>query len=259
MNKYFCISLLFILLTSCIESKELEYYENGSIKKEVTIITDTAFVKMFYENGSLRSKFKSIKGNFHGEYLEYYYSGSLKNRIQYVNGKIENEYLEYYESGELYCKIPHKNNQGNGIATYYNKNGKEKAFNYWEGGQLFAIKAFTSSGEPDIEIRPIVNTSPEILTRKGDTLIMDVFMPEYIIDSLELCNCNLNFDFYNKKVAENDLGLPNELWNFCTSDTLKVVFDEEIPSYFYGIVTCDTLNGYVEIISKLIEKRLSIN
>ncbi|MDQ6756812.1 MAG: hypothetical protein M3004_07745 [Bacteroidota bacterium] len=133
-------------------SKNLNYYENGNVKKLVVITNTEKIEYSFYENGQIQTirRFNS-NGLLSGEQLWFYPNGMLDQKMLYLNNKKDgNGYFFYDTTGAL-------------KHFRFFRNGKETLFgsDYWgdsmdlmksslhfnDSGQIFYKKNFDKNGK----------------------------------------------------------------------------------------------------------------
>ncbi len=102
-NKLTFIFLLFLLLfISCSKKNIKEYYPDGRLKEEYTL----------------------LKGKKEGLCKSFYPSGKIKFEVTFKNGRENGMVKSYYENGNLKFKGVLKDNQPQGWYVFYDKNNK---------------------------------------------------------------------------------------------------------------------------------------
>ena len=74
----------------------------------------------FYKNGKLKKQ-ETFTGN--GENKAYYDNGQLYYSCQVIDGKKEGEYKEYHKSGNIKLQATYKDDEFEGLATWWYDNG----------------------------------------------------------------------------------------------------------------------------------------
>lgn len=81
--------------------------------------------KEYYDDGSLKSEYTVLNDKFEGTYKEYYKStGELKYTAYYKNGLLAGEKKSFYKDRKLKSIENYTENQLNGDCRYYNTVGK---------------------------------------------------------------------------------------------------------------------------------------
>lgn len=143
------IPLIIILLISCSENQEKQYYENGNIKLKAEIQDGKrdGFVYEYYEDGTIKSKGEWHNGLVHGTVEHYYPNGKLKSSSKWVKGQQSGGSKEYYESGELWSTSTLKNDVMVGETKFYNREGTViEKHRYNDNGGLIEMIKFNEAG-----------------------------------------------------------------------------------------------------------------
>jgi uncharacterized protein (TIGR02145 family) len=100
--------------------------ENGNLKSITNYKDDKreGEQKEFYENGNLKFVENYKDNKHHGEVKEFYENENLKFVKNYKDGKREGEQKEFYENGNLKFVENYKDNKPHGEWKYFNENGK---------------------------------------------------------------------------------------------------------------------------------------
>ncbi len=104
------------------------YYDNGKIKKQVTITGGKidGLLKMYFRNGQLSGTINYAKGKEDGEYEDYYSNGKLKEKGTFASGKKSGPYEIYTIAGRLEEK------------GTYDDGAKDELTRYNDSGAVFA-------------------------------------------------------------------------------------------------------------------------
>lgn len=88
-----------------------EYYADGKVKKEKTVIDglNNGFFKIYYPSGVLQSEAYFINGKMNGGYRVYYESGKLFMEKDFVDGILSGYLKEYSEDGALKSQVQYIN------------------------------------------------------------------------------------------------------------------------------------------------------
>ncbi len=73
---------------------------------------------IYFPNGNLAVKFKTEKGMFIGDYVEYYDNQKVSSQTHYKNGRIDGLYISYDKDGNIISKIKYQNGQIIDIEDY---------------------------------------------------------------------------------------------------------------------------------------------
>ncbi|GAB4286791.1 MAG: hypothetical protein Kow0098_02440 [Ignavibacteriaceae bacterium] len=130
----------FCFLLSAQQRVEREYYENDTLKSEIT-----------FENG-IRN----------GQAKFYYENGNLKAEMNYVNGKIEGLVRYYSGAGKLSEMFTIENGKREGPTTIFDENGNYlEDIMFDEGKRVVEEPIFTVSSDSDNEQDEEVKTKPK--------------------------------------------------------------------------------------------------
>lgn len=81
--------------------------------------------KDYYDDGSLKSEYTVLNDKFEGTYKEYYKStGELKYTAYYKNGLLDGEKKSFYKDGKLKSIENYTENQLNGDCKYFGETGR---------------------------------------------------------------------------------------------------------------------------------------
>lgn len=114
------------------------YYENGQPKQYLETVNNRAFgcYQEWYENGTLKLEATIIGGiadltpcaekswQFDGCAQAWNENGCIETEISYDKGQLEGESLYYHPNGIIWKRIPFHKNQANGTAEYYLDTGQ---------------------------------------------------------------------------------------------------------------------------------------
>ncbi len=128
---------------------QIEYFKNGKVKRKSSVNSDTLKVIIYYESGTPKSNYFTVKGLMEGLKKSWHSNGKVKGLYQYKHGLQENLSIWYYETGQVATKCNFKNGIEDGFCISYFenslikqegnfKNGEEEGIvlNYFENGQL---------------------------------------------------------------------------------------------------------------------------
>jgi antitoxin component YwqK of YwqJK toxin-antitoxin module len=204
MKRYFLLLTVLISLTIFAQDK-VEYYPNGNIKAEYTLIDGKANgeVRTYNENGKLFNISNWENDIQHGQSTVFYESGekfkvmSFKNGIQsdsmlvyYKNGQLmevstikegkkEGPFTEYYENGNLKSISNLKNGLYHGKCKFYNENGdikKEGEMSY--GAKIGSWMEYNEHGVTFAKYELSKPSLPDTLIIK-DFILKDKFSINY--------------------------------------------------------------------------------
>lgn len=82
-------------------------------------------IKKYYQNGSIKTEYLTIKNIIEGKYKKYYPSGALEYESNIKNGLRNGIEMAYYESGRVKMKGNCEQDKEVGFYYYYNKNGQK--------------------------------------------------------------------------------------------------------------------------------------
>lgn len=118
----FLFLVIAVMLSSCGNDKELEYFQNGNIKSERHINdagqTDGILIE-YYENGQVKSQGKWKNGLLNGVMLHYYPGGQLKEETSWIENKPQGISKRYYEDGKLWSTANYVNGKIRYNELYY--------------------------------------------------------------------------------------------------------------------------------------------
>lgn len=105
-----------ILLTNqgkVVDGTYREYYSDGKLKKEKTIIDglNNGTFKIYYPNGTLQSEAYYISGKMNGGYKYYSDAGKLLLERNYINGVANGYFRDYDENGALKAQTRYVNGE----------------------------------------------------------------------------------------------------------------------------------------------------
>lgn len=105
-----------ILLTRLILLVTLIYPNSESSKSDKVLISDVEFVNGvytiddrlingeiidYYENETLKFRYRVLEGRLHGAATEFYNNGSVKSEKKYTFNKLFGPFKEFFENGDL--------------------------------------------------------------------------------------------------------------------------------------------------------------
>jgi hypothetical protein len=120
------VSLFAILfMLSCTQNNiVLERWENGSVKRERTSSSNTAYSeKIYHENGQLRSETQYHDGKRNGKGTAYYSNGKVLGTVTYINDTVNGPCIEYYPNGNLRFEGVQEMGKLIGTVKRYHPNG----------------------------------------------------------------------------------------------------------------------------------------
>ena len=239
MNKR--IVYIVLLLYSCQhnESTQKEYYDDGILKSEVSLINGSrhGVSKYFDLNGKLETLERWKHGKLDGITELYFSSGKVKKEILYVGDTINNDfYREYYENGQL--KVDR--NLSSRITKFYYSNGHlmEKQLRN-VGDSVVDFVKYNQFGviRDDIILNSFLDFSEDTI-KIGKKLEIDVNN-----NSAEFINSDLIVSIYNhKKLVVSDTVKPLDrdlsYFEFRYKPLVKGSYDIEF--YFIDTIYSDT-------------------
>lgn len=144
------VHLLFLLLTfvacnSNLKKEVVEYYDNGSIKKEnfYTLSGDKKDVIkeiQFYENGSKKLVGHYKNGKKDGKWTFWYVNGEKQSEGYFIQNVRTGETIVYHENGNLFYKGNYTEGQKDKEWTFYNNNGKAINIIVFDNGTIVTQK-----------------------------------------------------------------------------------------------------------------------
>lgn len=154
MNRFFLILFLTIHFFACDNKTNKEYYSNGVLSSETTIVNDkmNGIAKTYYESGKLKWEGTMKDDNKHGKSVSFYENGNKKIQTNYQDGIEQGERVEYFENGTIKAKGHYVNNMRTGRHFEYYETGQEKSWqDYSENIANGAFKSFYKNGKIEIE------------------------------------------------------------------------------------------------------------
>ncbi|MBN1414903.1 MAG: toxin-antitoxin system YwqK family antitoxin [Bacteroidales bacterium] len=142
-----------------------EYYDNGKIKSEVSMV-DTfrqGITKNYNRSGQLISEVMYEKDMKHGWAKNFYPSGQVHSKMMYQEDIKNGDEIWYYESGKEYRISPYVNGKREGMQKAFYENGNLKyEVPYKNGNVGTGLKEYSMNGElitdyPVIVIKEINN------------------------------------------------------------------------------------------------------
>ena len=182
----YCLVLISII--SCNGDKEIEYYENGSIKYEIDLKNGIRDGEMtsYYQNGKIKGIANFKNGKLSGIAISYdSITGHKLSEIHYDNDKKDGLFLGFYSGGEKKIKGYFKNDMPDSIGFEYYPDGKISKHYYYQQGEIFYFKALDTLGKFYDTLLPI---SIKELGRNenGDSIAFEIRLDYSIYDSVRV-------------------------------------------------------------------------
>lgn len=138
-----------------------EWFENGQIKIEATVVGGTADVapgtqqdwlfdgisQVFDEQGSPVARLSYNKGMLEGPSIYYYSTGGIQRELPFVKNDLEGEAFEFSINGELKSKIQYKKGLKEGSCLAYFDDSKIALVEDYTDGLLRKGTYYTPKGE----------------------------------------------------------------------------------------------------------------
>lgn len=124
------------------------YYKNGPLETEATYSNGKyeGVYKIYYESGQLSKTGAYKSGQLQGETKEYHPHGVLKKLYSYAADLLEGDVLEYSDAGVLIEKVTYKGGKAEGLAEYFDSDGKRFSTFLFDKNILKAARYFDKSG-----------------------------------------------------------------------------------------------------------------
>jgi antitoxin component YwqK of YwqJK toxin-antitoxin module len=127
--KKIIIALLLTGLVSCSNDMKKEYFENGKVQTELTVINGkkNGPAKAYYETGELKREGTYLNDLLEGKTTTYFISGKIETETDYKAGAKTGYYKEYYENGKPKAEAELKDGKQDGLTKEYYETGQLKA------------------------------------------------------------------------------------------------------------------------------------
>jgi antitoxin component YwqK of YwqJK toxin-antitoxin module len=102
-----------------------EFYENGALKLEMTIINgkpEGPYV-VYYSNGKPREVRSYLNGQFHGVWRTYNASGNLVSQAEYLNDKKHGRWMVWDDNGILRYDMEYTKGKKTGTWSVWDEKG----------------------------------------------------------------------------------------------------------------------------------------
>ncbi|PIS01899.1 MAG: hypothetical protein COT85_08145 [Chlamydiae bacterium CG10_big_fil_rev_8_21_14_0_10_42_34] len=143
-----------------------EWFQNGQIKIEATVIGGTADVnpgshedwlfdhlsQVWDEHGNLIAKIPYEKGMLEGTSVYYYPSGQIEREIPFVRNSMQGDVIEYTRNGIIKSKTQYKNGIKEGSSLGYFSDGALAWDEDYSGGLIRTGAYYSKNGELVSEI-----------------------------------------------------------------------------------------------------------
>lgn len=164
-NLLFLIIILF--LSACGREKEIEYYENGTVKTEAEINGDDKLNGKFiayYPDGQIEAQMNYTEGKIDGIYKTYYKDGTIRNLYHYKKGQKDGVFKIFYPNGDLKIIGRYYKDEPDSLGYEYFDDGEIQRIYKYNKGKLEYLKGFDKSGNIiQSTITPIVNYKEDSL------------------------------------------------------------------------------------------------
>jgi len=144
------ILMSIVLFTvSCTDRKVKDYYEDGHLKREVTVNARNEFdglMKIFYEDGSLKSISFWNNGVKDGEAKSYFKDGSLNSIETWSEGERHGKYVIFNSNGNLLKEGIYQGGSFSGNEFEYDQEGKLKMNHVIQGDHPVYYEKYLSDG-----------------------------------------------------------------------------------------------------------------
>lgn len=208
-----------------------QWYENGNLKIEATIIGGSAdfsqssswlfdgLCKSFDENGNLLSKYNYEKGSLQGETKYFYPTGEIKKIEPFVNNEIHGILIEYKKNGLIHFKSSYKNGVLDGTSLGYYSEDNISFMEDYANGLLINAQYFKKSR---IKISGIKNGDGQKAVFKNNKLYQLIEYKNGIaLGKVQTFNSlgELKNEYYQKNQIKD--GLEIEYYNVCEINNLN--------------------------------------
>ena len=124
--RYYIILEVIFLFSCSGNEKVTEYYDNGKIKIEGTVVNGLQEGETieYYSNGVVKSKGTFVNGKPHGTILSFDQEGHLVEKAHWAKGKLQGEVILFYKSGKPHITVNYFNGKFSGEKKEFNQDGK---------------------------------------------------------------------------------------------------------------------------------------
>ncbi len=117
---------------------EYHWYPTGVKKLEINYDEKglpTGICKEYFDNGSLKSEGKYLKGREEGLHKWYFLNGNLDQTVQYVDGLANGKVKHYYKNKKMKMNADYKDGEPHGMMKLYYEDGSRKRETNYSNGK----------------------------------------------------------------------------------------------------------------------------
>lgn len=125
----FSLSLLF----SACKKTNLQYWENGTKKSEITFLNGKMDGKAtwWYDSGTIQQSSYYKKDKLNGLSVRYYFNGKKQSEENYIDDKLNGLCTYYDENGVKLTEVNYKDGIKDGLCIQWHNNGQMKFKGYY--------------------------------------------------------------------------------------------------------------------------------